>query len=188
MIKTRLRKIHSHRDRLPKSLQLDQGHLTMKARAMCLSLPARRRFRRVEEAKMSAQPLPQVDDSIYAVRQWKETIDPSAKWWQKWFHRFIYLPFNEFTLKVIKLPPATSVTVEGSKVTFSWLEDGGFFASEDQADFACLTERYSYQRITFGRAFGPESAQVLGPTIFPRATRPRKRAKPVLEMIINPRR
>lgn len=137
---------------------------------------------------MSAQRLPEPDDSIYVVRQWKDTLDSTAKWWQRWFHRFLYLPFNEFALKVVKLPPATSVTIEGSKVTFSWLEDGGFFGSEDQADTACLTERDSYQRMTYGRIFPADSAQCVGPTVFPRAKRPRKRAHPILEMIIKPRK
>lgn len=137
---------------------------------------------------MSARQLPAVDESIYAVRQWKDTLDPSARWWQRWFHRFIYLPFNEFSLKVIKIPPATSVTVEGPRVNFSWLEDGGFFDSEDQADTACLTDRHSYQRMAYGRIFPSDSAQCIGPTIFPRAKRPRKRATPILEMIIKPRR
>lgn len=137
---------------------------------------------------MSAQRLPQPDDAIYAVRQWKQTLDPSVKWWQRWFHRLVYVPVNEFALKVVKLPPATSVTIDGSKVTFSWLEDGGFFTSEHEADLACLTERYSYQRLTYGRAFPADSAQCAGPTIFPRAENPRKRAAPILEMVITPRK
>jgi hypothetical protein len=137
---------------------------------------------------MSARPLPEADGVIYAVRQWKETLDSSAKWWQRWWHRLVYLPFNEFSLRVMKLPPATSVTVDGSRTTFSWLEDTGFFADEDQADAACLTERYSYQQVTFGRAFPAESAQCLGPTIFPRSKRPHKRARPILAMVIKSRR
>lgn len=137
---------------------------------------------------MSAQRLPQPDDSIYAVRQWKQTLDPGAKWWQKLFHRLLYCPFNEFALKVVKVPPATSVTIDGSRVTFSWLEDGGYFGSEDEAEIACLTDRHSYQRMTYGRAYPSDSAQCVGPTIFPRAKNPRKRAAPVLAMVIKPRR
>ena len=137
---------------------------------------------------MSAQPLPDTDESIFVVREWKQTLDLSAKWWQRWFHRFVYLPFNEFSLKVVKIPPVTSVTLEGHKVTFRWLEDGGFFASKDQADNACLTERWSYQEMTFGRLFPSESAQCISPTIFPRAKRPRKRGTPILSMIIKPRK
>jgi hypothetical protein len=137
---------------------------------------------------MSARRLPEVDEVIYAVRHWKHTLDPSAKWWQRWFHRFIYLPFNEFSLKVVQVPPVTSVTIDGPKVTFSWLEDGGYFGSEHEADLACLTERDSYQQMTYGRAFPFESAQCIGPTIFPRAKSPRKRAQPVLAMLIKPRK
>jgi hypothetical protein len=136
---------------------------------------------------MSAQRLPRTDDLIYAVKLWKDTLDPSAKWWQRWFHRFIYLPFNEFSLKVVKIPPATSVTIEGDKVTFSWVEDGGFFGSEHEADQACLTERTSYQAQTYGRVFPTDSAQCVGPTIFPRSKRPLKRANPIFEMMIKSR-
>jgi hypothetical protein len=137
---------------------------------------------------MSAQHLPKPDETIYAVREWKNTLDPRAKWWQRLFHRFIYQPFNEFSLKVVKIPPATSVTVDGRRVTFSWLEDAGFFASEDEADHACLTDRTSYQEMTFGRIFPWDSAQCVGPTIFPRAKRPLKRAKPILSMVLSPRK
>jgi hypothetical protein len=95
--------------------------------------------------------------------------------------------FNEFSLRVMKIPPATSVTIEGNKVTFSWMEDGGFFGSEDEADQACLTERSSYQWMTYGRVFPPDSAQCVGPTIFPRAKKPLKRAAPIFEMVIKSR-
>lgn len=141
-----------------------------------------------EAAKVSAQRLPETDQMIFIVREWKEVLDPSAKWWQRWFHRFVYLPFNEFALRVMKIPPVSSATIEGRRVTFSWLEDAGFFATEEQADTACLTERWSYQGMTFGRLFPSESAQCVGPTIFPRAKRPLKRARPVLSMIIKPRK
>ena len=137
---------------------------------------------------MSANPLPSVDATIYAVREWKETLGPECKWWQKWFHRFIYLPFNEFSLKIVKIPPVTSATLCGDKVQFSWLEDGGFFASEDEADVACLTNRYSYQGMPFGRAFPSVSGQLLGPTIFPRAKNPRKREQPILSLVFKDRK
>lgn len=137
---------------------------------------------------MSAQRRPEPDDVIYAVRHWKCTLDRSATWWQRWFHRLVYLPVNELALRVFKLPPVTSATIDGSKITFSWLEDGGYFGSEDEADIACLTDRYSYQQMTYGRAYPPESAQCVGPTIFPRAKNPRKRAKPVLAMLLKPRK
>jgi hypothetical protein len=137
---------------------------------------------------MSAQRRPEPDDCIFAVRHWKDTLDPSAKWWQRWFHGLVYLPINELALKVFKIPPATSVTIEGPKVTFSWLEDGGYFSSEDEAELACLTDRHSYQRMTYGRAYPADSAQCVGPTIFPRARNPRKRAQPVLAMLIKPRK
>lgn len=101
---------------------------------------------------------------------------------------FYIFPFNEFALRIIKIPTATSVTVTGNEVRFSWLEDGGFFASEDEANIACLTDRFSYQALPFGRSFPSRSAQFNSPTIFPRATNPRKRARPTLSLIIKDRK
>lgn len=137
---------------------------------------------------MSASPLPSTDGTIYAVREWKETLDQDAPWWQKWYHRFVYRPFNEFSLRVMRIPPDNYVVLDGNRVTFSLVEDGGFFSSEHEADIACLTERYSYQGMPFGRAFPDRSGQCLGPTIFPRAKEPRKRAKPILSLIFKDRK
>lgn len=136
---------------------------------------------------MSA-PLPVVDETIYAVRVWKETLDARSPWWQRWFHRFLYLPFNEFSLKVMKVPTVTGATIIGSEVRLSWLEDEGFFGSEYEADIACLTDRYSYQGLPYGRSFPEVSGQCLGPTIFPRAKNPRKRARPMLSLIFKNRK
>lgn len=133
---------------------------------------------------MSTNPLPSVDQTIYAVREWKETLDPYAPWWRRWFHRFVYLPFNEFSLRVMKVPTCTSATVVGNEVRLSWLEDAGFFGSEHEADLACLTERFSYQGLPYGRLFPCESGQSINPTIFPRARNPRKRARPVLSLVM----
>lgn len=135
-----------------------------------------------------SSPLPVVDETIYAVREWKETLDPCCKWWQRWFHRFVYLPFQEFSLKVVKIPTVTSATITGDEVRFSWLEDAGFFGSEHEADIACLTERYSYQGMPYGRAYPSLSGQCLGPTIFPRAKNPRKRARPILSLVMKDRK
>lgn len=186
MISRHLNHLKHRRGHRLKFHQPNPNHLTISPETSLFHRG--RRYLQVEAAvKMSARPLPSVDETIYVVREWKTTLDPSAKWWQKLFHRFLYCPFNEFALKVVKIPPATSATIDGSKVTLSWVEDSGFFADEDQADFACLTPRYSYQAMTFGRLFPSESAQCVGPTIFPRAKQPRKRAKPILTMIIKPR-
>lgn len=135
---------------------------------------------------MSARRLPEPDDGIYTVKQWKETLDPGAPWWQRWYHRFVYRPFNEFSLRVMKVPPDNHITIDGNKVSFSLVEDGGFFASEHEADLACLSERDSYQQYTFGRLYPRGSGQHIGPVIFPRAKNPRKRADPVLRMLIKP--
>lgn len=137
---------------------------------------------------MSARHRPETDEVIYAVRQWKETLDTSAKWWQRLFYKLAYRPFNEFSLRVVKIPPANTITVEGDRVIFTIVEDGGYFGSEHEADLACITERDSYQAMTYGRAYPRESAQCIGPTIFPRAKNPLKRAAPILEMVITSRK
>lgn len=137
---------------------------------------------------MSAQPLPQVDQAIYMVAQWKDELDPVAPWWQRWFYRFVYVPFNEIALRVFKIPRATEVLIEGQRVSFRWWEVEGFFASEDEADVGCLSERWSYKDYPFGRLMTPESGQYGRGPIFPRAKNPRKRERPILDHSIVPRR
>lgn len=136
---------------------------------------------------MSARPLPETDTEIFMVVQWKDIVNDGSPWWRRLYYRTLYQWFMEFSLKVMKIPNPTEVTIEGKQIRFSWLEHQGFFQSEDQADFACLAERWGYKRIIFGRAFPPESGQYDSPWIYPRAKHPRKRAKPILKMIITPR-
>jgi hypothetical protein len=137
---------------------------------------------------MSANPLPQVDDVVYTVTQWKDELDPRAPWWQKAFYRFIYLPFQEFSLKAVKIPRPTETIIEGGKISFRIWEIQGHFASEHEADIACLTDRYCYKDYPFGRPYAPESGQIGKGPVFPRAKNPNKRIRPVLEMAIIPRR
>lgn len=136
----------------------------------------------------SARPLPETDAEMFMVVQWKDIVNDVSPWWQKLYYRTIYKWFMEFSLRVMRIPNPTEVTqIDGQKSTFSWLEHQGFFQSEDQADFACLAERWAYKRFIFGRALPSETGQYDSPWIYPRSKNPRKRAKPILRMVITPR-
>ena len=133
-----------------------------------------------------SQVLPRVDSEICMVVQWKDVVDASTQWWRRLYYRTVYKWFMEFSLRVMKIPNPTEVTIDGRKVHFSWLEHQGFFESEDQADRACLGEKWGYKRILFGRLLPPESGQYDSPWIYPRAKNPRKRANLILTTVITP--
>lgn len=137
---------------------------------------------------MSARPLPQVDDKIRIVVQWKDMIDAGSPWWRKLYYNTIYKWFLEFSLKMMKIPNPTQVTIEGKKVTFSWLEWQGFFGSDDEARFACLEERWGFKALPYGRLLPKESGQCVGEWIFPRAKNPTKRASLMLSHVIKDRK
>ena len=138
---------------------------------------------------MSAQRLPQVDDRIRIVVQWKDMIDPGSPWWRKLYYRLLYAPFLEFSLKVMKIPNPTQATeVDGKKATFSWLEWQGFFASDEEARVACLEPKWGFKALPYGRLLPKESGQCIGEWIFPRAQNPTKRAPLILSHVIKDRK
>ena len=137
---------------------------------------------------MSARRLPETDDTIYMVSQWKSEIDKSEPWWRRAYYRFIYLPFQEFSLKVVKVPKPTEVEIDGKKVTFRIWEPQGFFGSEHEADIACLAERWCYKDYRYGRLMPDGSGQYGNGPVFPRTTNPTKRVEPVLSMVIKDRK
>jgi len=129
---------------------------------------------------------------VFKVSQWKTALDSTEPWWRKFFHKWIYLPFQDFSFGVMKIPPVKEVTVESDghgsvRRIFSWFEDEGIFEHEDQADYACLGEQWGYKKMPYGRLVPPESAQYSG-TIFPRKKNPRRWAKPTLSLIIKDRK
>lgn len=137
---------------------------------------------------MSAFPLPQVDEKIRIVVQWKDMIDAGSPWWRKLYYDTVYKWFLEFSLKAMKIPNPTQVTIEGKKVTFSWLEWQGFFSSDDEARFACLGEKWGFKALPYGRLLPKESGQCVGEWIFPRAKNPAKRAPLMLSHVIKDRK
>lgn len=125
----------------------------------------------------TARPLPDVDQDVYLVAQWKYELDSRCTRWQCWWFKYIFLPIVRFSFRRVGIPPVTEVTAEGGKITCSWYEIEGVFADADEADLACLGRYWSYKRFPFGRLLPPESAQY-GTTIFPRAKNPRNRHQP----------
>lgn len=142
-------------------------------------------------AEQSINPEPK---DVYKVSVWKTKPDAGAPWWQRWFHRYIYLPFQNFSITVVKIPPVKQVIVESDaqgniKKTFGWFEDIGIFPHEDQADAGCLTESEFYTRLPYGRLMPQQSAQYeYGCPTFPRRKDPKKWANPVLSLVIKDRK
>lgn len=135
---------------------------------------------------MNARPLPETDSEIYMVVQWKDVLDKNSPWWKRLYYYTLYTWFMEFSLKVMKIPNPTEVSIDGKQIRFSWLEHQGFFEFEDQAEMACLETRWGYKRILFGRLLPRESGQYDSPWVYPRAKNPRKRAKLILTTVITP--
>jgi hypothetical protein len=129
--------------------------------------------------------------TIWKVSVWKDEIDPSSPWWQRAYFKYVYLLFQDFSFW-LGIPKTKEVVVESDKDgnvkrTYLWFEDIGSFDTEEQADAACLTERYGYKEQPHGLSAPFDSAQFKG-TFFPRKKRPRKWAKPTLSLIIKDRR
>lgn len=143
------------------------------------------------QAEQSVSPEP---GHVFKVSAWKTKPDLSAPWWQRWFHRFVYLPFQSFSITVMKIPPTKQVIVESDaqgniKKTFGWFEDLGIFEHEEQADAGCLIESDFYTRLPFGRLMPAQSAQYeYGSPTFPRKKNPKKWASPVLSLVIKDRK
>ena len=144
---------------------------------------------RAEHSLPSAAP-----KDVFKVNVWKTKPDAGAPWWQRWFHRYAYLPFQNFSITWMNIPPAKQVIVESDekgnvRKTFCWFEDIGIYEHEDQADIACLTESDFYTRLPYGRRMPEQSAQYeYGAPTFPRRNNPREWHRPVLSLIIKDRR
>lgn len=137
---------------------------------------------------MSASRLPEVDQDVFLVAQWKFQLDARCNHWQRWWFKFVFLPLVRFSFNYVKIPPVTEVSIEGDKTVCSWYEIEGLFLDEHQADLACLGRYWSYKRFPFGRLLPSESAQY-GATVFPRAGNPRQREQPQrLALVIKDRK
>lgn len=127
----------------------------------------------------------------WKVSVWKDDIDPAYPRWKKFYFKHVYLRFLNFSFW-LGIPKTKEVIVESDehgnvKRTFQWFEDIGSFDTEDQADAACLTDRYGYMEIPHGQSAPFESAQFKG-TVFPRKKSPKKWANPVLSLVVKDRK
>jgi hypothetical protein len=140
------------------------------------------------EREVEAPPL----KDVWKVSQWKTAVDPTEPWWRRAFHKYIYLPFQDLSFGVMKVPTVKEVIVESDdkghvRRTFRWFEDEGIFETEEQADAGCLGEQWGYKRMPFGRLMPVESSQYSG-TVFPRKKNPKKWSKPVLSLVTKNRK
>jgi hypothetical protein len=134
--------------------------------------------------------LPEAKD-VYKVIQWKQDIDSTEPWWKRAFHRYIYLPFQDLAFS-LGIPAVKEVTIEADEQgrirrTFRWCEDQGIFETEEQADAGCLTERWGYTKLPYGRLVPADSAQYDGGTTYPRKKNPKRWTKPTLSLIVKDR-
>jgi hypothetical protein len=143
---------------------------------------------------MRAERQVNVPKKIWKVSVWKSELDPEARWWQKLFHGYIYLPFQDFSFGVMKIPTTKEVSVESDangniRRTYHWFEDVGTFDTVEEADANCLTERYGYTCYTHGQLMPFRSAQTSGiGTVFPRRKDGQRWAKPRLLAVIKDRK
>lgn len=128
---------------------------------------------------------------VFKVSQWKWEPDAGEPWWRRVFFHYVYLPFQNFSFGVMKVPNVKEVIVESDEQgnvrrTFRWFEDEGTFEDEERADAACLGEHWGYKKQPFNRLMPSDSAQYQG-TVFPRKKNPRRWAKPTLSLVIKDR-
>lgn len=132
------------------------------------------------------------EEYVYKVMQWKWAPAKTAPWWQRAFFYCIFLPFQNLSLSVFKIPPMKEVVIESDergrvRKTYRWFEDEAIFDHEDQADRACLDEHWGYRKTIKNRLHPSESTQTFG-TIFPRKKNPRKWIKPTFSLMAKNRK
>lgn len=124
-----------------------------------------------------------VEREVWPVKARKYGVDAGSPWWQRWYFRFVYLPFLRFSFKRFKIPAAKEVTIEGKRVTFSWFEDQGIFETKEQAEAACLGPMWSYKKLPLNRLLAKESSKYDGGDVYPRADKPERFVKPYFEVM-----
>lgn len=124
---------------------------------------------------------------IYHVSQRKYNIDKRCPWWQKWFFRYVYLPFNRFAFRYMQIPAMDEVEIHGKKMTFCWYEDEGVFDDEHAAENACLGEFWRVKPLFKNRVYPTETAQHIGHR-YPRAKKPDRYLKPTFALITKDRK
>jgi hypothetical protein len=129
----------------------------------------------------------QPSEVVYHVGQRKYNIDARCPWWQQWFFRHIYLPFNRFAFKYVHIPAMDEVEINGKRLTFCWYEDEGVFDDEHQADNACQGEFWRVKPILKNRVYPARTAQRTGHR-YPRAGKPDRYTKRTFALIVKDRK
>lgn len=134
--------------------------------------------------------LPSEAGDVYKVLQWKHDIDPSEPRWKHVFFRYVFLKFLDFSFW-LGIPAVKEVVVESDQQgnvrrIYRWCEDQGIFASPEQAEAGCLTERWGYTKLPYGR-LAPSESSYYGGTVYPKKKNPRRWTKPTLSLILKDR-
>lgn len=127
-----------------------------------------------------------VEREVWPVRARKYGVDDRSPWWQRYYFRFVYLPFLRFSFQRFRIPAAKEVTVDGKSITFSWWEDQGIFETREQAEAACLGPMWSYKKLPLNRLLAKESGKYANGDVYPRADKPERFVRPSFE-IMTPR-
>lgn len=122
---------------------------------------------------------------VWPVRARKYGLDDRSPWWQRWYFKWIYLPFLRFSFKRMKIPAVKELTIDGKRMTFCWWEDQGVFETREQAEAACLGPMWSYKKLPLNRLLAKESSNYDG-EVYPRADKPLRYVEPSFE-VMSPR-
>jgi hypothetical protein len=117
------------------------------------------KFSVIQEQNVIPERLTESSEVIYHVGQRKYNIDARCPWWQRWFFRCAYLPFNRFAFKCFQIPAMDEVEINGKRLTFCWYEDQGVFDDEHQAENACQGEFWRVKPLLKNRIYPAGTAQ-----------------------------
>lgn len=139
---------------------------------------------------MSAHPIPpQIAGevkNVYCVTQRKYSIDQHSPWWQRWFFRWVYLPFVRFAFKRMSIPAVDAIEIEGKVERLCWNEIQGIFTDKDKADLSCMGQFWCVRPIPLDLPLPDDTAQY-GGHYYPRADRPDRFGKPSFRLVTKDR-
>lgn len=114
----------------------------------------------------------------------KYGLDKSSPWWRKLFFRLVFLPFNRFAFKRVKIPAMDKLELNGS---FSWFEHIGVFSSRELAKGACKGEFWQVTPLLLDASLPEESCQ-RGCHSFPKSNKPHRYSEPAFPLTVTPQR
>ena len=116
---------------------------------------------------MEPETLPDVDD-LYVVTVRKYGLDRGSPWWQRWFFRWLYLPFVRRSHAWFKIPAQGTRHADGS---LSWVEMIGIATDREVAEAMCQGEFYCVTRLPVNCGLPYESVHYRGHS-YPKAVAP----------------